>query len=58
MEISNLARAQVLIQALPYIQQYTGKTVVIKYGGNAMIDDQLKAAVMSDMILLSLVGIQ
>ena len=57
MEISNLARAQVLIQALPYIQQYTGKTVVIKYGGNAMIDDQLKAAVMSDMILLSLVGI-
>lgn len=57
MEISNLARAQVLIQALPYIQQYTGKTVVIKYGGNAMIDEDLKAAVMSDMILLSLVGI-
>ena len=57
MEISNLARAKVLIQALPYIQQYTGKTVVIKYGGNAMIDETLKAAVMSDMILLSLVGI-
>ena len=57
MEISNLARAKVLIQALPYIQQYTGKTVVIKYGGNAMIDENLKAAVMSDMILLSLVGI-
>lgn len=57
MEISNLARANVLIQALPYIQHYTGKTVVIKYGGNAMIDEELKAAVMSDMILLSLVGI-
>ena len=57
MEISNLARAKVLIQALPYIQQYAGKTVVIKYGGNAMIDENLKAAVMSDMILLSLVGI-
>ena len=57
MEISNLARAKVLIQALPYIQQYPGKTVVIKYGGNAMIDETLKAAVMSDMILLSLVGI-
>ena len=57
MEISNLARAQVLIQALPYIQQYTGKTVVIKYGGNAMVDEGLKKAVMSDMILLSLVGI-
>lgn len=57
MEISNLPRAQVLIQALPYIQQYTGKTVVIKYGGNAMIDEELKTAVMNDMILLSLVGI-
>lgn len=57
MEISNLARAKVLIQALPYIQHYAGKTVVIKYGGNAMIDEELKAAVMSDMILLSLVGI-
>ena len=51
-------KAQVLIQALPYIQKYAGKTVVIKYGGNAMVSDELKQAVMSDIVLLSLVGIQ
>jgi len=50
-------KAQVLIQALPYIQKYAGKTVVIKYGGNAMVSDHLKEAVMSDIVLLSLVGI-
>ena len=51
-------KAGVLIQALPYIQKYTDKIVVIKYGGNAMIDDALKQAVMSDLVLLSLVGIK
>lgn len=55
--ISNQDRAQVLVQALPYIQQYSGKTVVIKYGGNAMIDDRLKDAVMTDIVLLSLIGV-
>ena len=58
MEISNLDRAEVLIQALPYIQKYNGKTVVIKYGGNAMIDEELKSAVMTDMVLLTLVGVR
>lgn len=58
MDISTAERAQVLTQALPYIKQYAGKTVVIKYGGNAMISDELKAAVMQDMVLLSTVGIQ
>lgn len=52
-----LTRAQILIEALPYIQKYNGKIVVIKYGGNAMISDALRTAVMSDIILLSLVGV-
>lgn len=51
-------RAQVLVEALPYIQAYTGKTVVVKYGGNAMISEELKAAVISDIVLLNLVGIR
>lgn len=50
-------RAQVLAEALPYIQKYYNKTIVIKYGGNAMISEDLRHAVMSDIILLSLVGI-
>jgi acetylglutamate kinase len=50
-------RAQVLAEALPYIQQFNGKTIVVKYGGNAMISDALRNAVMSDIILLHLVGI-
>ncbi|WMI81186.1 acetylglutamate kinase [Anaerotignum sp. MB30-C6] len=54
---SNTIKANVLTAALPYIQKYTGKTVVVKYGGNAMIHPDLKKAVMSDIILLSLVGI-
>lgn len=54
---NNVQRAQVLAEALPYIQKYSGKTVVVKYGGNAMISDQLRDAVMSDIILLHLVGI-
>ena len=51
-------RAQVLAEALPYIQKYYGKTVVVKYGGNAMISDELRRAVISDLILLHLVGIR
>ncbi len=57
MQISNHNRAQVLVQALPYIQKYAGKTVVVKYGGNAMINEELKDAVMSDIVLMQLVGI-
>ena len=50
-------RAQVLAEALPYIQKYYGKTIVIKYGGSAMISRELREAVIGDVILLSLVGI-
>ena len=50
-------RAQVLAEALPYIQKYTGTTIVVKYGGNAMISEELREAVISDLILLSLVGV-
>ncbi len=51
-------RAEILIEALPYIQEYYNKIVVIKYGGNAMINDELKQAVMGDILLLSLIGIK
>ena len=54
---SLIDRAQVLAEALPYIQKYSGTTVVVKYGGNAMISEELREAVISDLILLSLVGI-
>lgn len=57
MELTNRERAEVLIKALPYIRKYTGKTIVIKYGGNAMTDETLKSAVMSDIVLMQLVGI-
>ena len=57
MEITNADRAKVLVQALPYIQQYYGQTIVIKYGGNAMINEDLKRAVMSDIVLMQLIGI-
>lgn len=57
-EITNAQRADILIQALPYIQKYNNKIIVIKYGGNAMINEDLKAAVMGDMVLLSLIGIK
>ncbi len=57
MEISNEMRASILTKALPYIQKYAGQTVVIKYGGNAMISPELKSAVMSDIVLLQLVGV-
>ncbi len=53
-----LDRAAVLSEALPYIQKYNGKTVVVKYGGNAMISERLREAVISDIILLHLVGIR
>ena len=58
MKINNDLRANILSDALPYIQQYYKKIVVIKYGGNAMTDELLKQAVMSDIVLLSLVGVQ
>jgi len=51
-------RAQVLIEALPYIQEWSNKTIVVKYGGNAMTSDELKKAVIQDIVLLSLVGIR
>lgn len=50
-------RAKVLIQAMPYIKKYAGETIVVKYGGNAMINEDLKSAVMSDLVLMQLVGI-
>ncbi len=58
MQITNSERAQVLTQALPYIQKYNGKIVVVKYGGNAMINDELKRAVMGDIALLALIGVK
>ncbi|MBQ4486216.1 MAG: acetylglutamate kinase, partial [Oscillospiraceae bacterium] len=58
MNISDEIRSKVLIDALPYIQKYSGKTIVIKYGGNAMTNEMLKDAVMSDIVLLNLVGIR
>lgn len=57
MFISNIDKAKVLIEALPYIQKYYGKTIVVKYGGNAMENEGLKDAVISDLVLLRLVGI-
>ena len=51
-------RAQVLIEALPYIQDYNGKVVVVKYGGNAMINEELKMSVMRDIVLLNLIGVK
>ncbi len=56
--LTNAQRAKVLIEALPYIQNYNGKIVVVKYGGNAMVNDELKKAVMGDIVLLSLIGIK
>ena len=58
MEINNAQRAQILTEALPYIQKYSGKIVVVKYGGNAMINDELKSAVMHDIVLMSLIGVK
>ena len=58
MSFNEIDRAQVLAEALPYIQKFTGKTIVVKYGGNAMVSQELRQAVISDIILLSLVGIR
>ena len=57
-ELSNAERAEVLVQALPYIRRYTGKVVVVKYGGNAMVNEQLKQQVMEDVVLLWLIGVK
>ncbi len=57
-KITNAQRAEVLTQALPYIQKYYNKIVVIKYGGNAMINEHLKEQVMEDIVLLSLIGVK
>ena len=56
--MTNRQRAQVLVEALPYIQKYNGKIVVVKYGGNAMINEELKHDVMRDMVLMSLIGVK
>ena len=58
MNITNQDRAKILIEALPYIQKYYNKIVVVKYGGNAMINEDLKNAVMGDIVLLSLIGVK
>ena len=55
---SNAERAQVLAQALPYIRRYNGKVIVVKYGGNAMINEELKQQVMEDIVLLHLIGVK
>ena len=57
-ELTNQERAEVLTAALPYIRRYTGKVVVVKYGGNAMINDRLKQQVMEDIVLLWLIGVR
>ena len=57
-DFSNAERAEVLVQALPYIRRYTGKVVVVKYGGNAMVNEQLKQQVMEDVVLLWLIGVK
>ncbi len=58
MTLTNLQRAETIVHALPYIQKYYNKVVVIKYGGNAMINEELKQAVMNDIVLLSLIGVK
>lgn len=58
MDFSNAERAEVLTAALPYIRRYTGKCVVVKYGGNAMVNEKLKEQVMEDIVLLWLIGVK
>jgi acetylglutamate kinase len=58
MQISNAGRAEILVHALPYIQKYNGKIVVVKYGGNAMINEELKNSVVRDIVLLNLIGVK
>lgn len=56
--IDNMERAKILIEALPYIKEYSGKILLVKYGGSAMTDDNLKKDVMGDLVLLSLIGVK
>ncbi len=56
--LDNKSRAEVLIQALPYMQKYNGKIIVVKYGGNAMVSEELKQAVVKDLVLLNKIGIK
>ena len=58
MNVSNHHRAEILVEALPYIRKYNGKVIVIKYGGNAMINEELKMQVMEDVALLHLIGVK
>ena len=58
LNITNAQRAEILTQALPYIQKYYNKVVVVKYGGNAMVSEDLKQQVMEDVVLLSLIGVK
>ena len=58
MNITNAQRAEILTQALPYIQNYYNKVIVVKYGGNAMINEERKMQVMEDIVLLSLIGVK
>ena len=57
-DFTNMERAEVLTAALPYIRKYTGQIVVVKYGGNAMVNEQLKKQVMEDIVLLWLTGVK
>lgn len=57
-DTNNLQKAQVFIEALPYVQKFHGKTIVVKYGGNAMLNEELKNAVFADVILMNLIGIR
>lgn len=56
--VTNAQKAQILMNALPYIKKYSGKTVVVKYGGNAMINEDLRRSVMGDIVLLNLIGVK
>lgn len=58
MQISNADKAEILLEALPYIKKYAGETVVIKYGGSAMIDEKLKKMVVNDIVLLKQIGVK
>ena len=58
MRIDNKQRAEILIEALPHIRKYSGKILLVKYGGSAMRDEALKRAVMGDLVLLSLIGVK
>ena len=58
MNIDNKQKAHILAEALPNIQMYRGKIIVVKYGGNAMINEELKEAVMRDLVLLTTIGIK